>query len=89
VDIARDGGSPPALTSEEIIAADPDVIFVAHRPCCDTPTRVVAKRAGWKQITAVRTGAIYELDPLLVTRWGPRMVEVMATVAAALVDLKR
>jgi iron complex transport system substrate-binding protein len=46
----------------------------------------VAARPGWDQLTAVRTGAIIELDPDITSRWGPRAVEFLRTVVKATSD---
>jgi iron complex transport system substrate-binding protein len=43
----------------------------------------VAGRAGWSGITAVRNGGVVELDDDIASRWGPRVVDLLRIVAAA------
>jgi iron complex transport system substrate-binding protein len=42
----------------------------------------VAARDGWGDLTAVRTGGVVELDDDVASRWGPRVVDFLKTVAA-------
>jgi iron complex transport system substrate-binding protein len=77
----------PQLSAEYIIKADPDVIFLADAKCCDQSATTVAKRPGWDQIGAVRTGAVVRLDDDIVSRWGPRVVDFLQSVAPALARL--
>lgn len=73
----------PQLSAEVIIDADPDLIFLASGACCQQDADTVAARPGWEQITAVRNGAITLLEDDIVSRWGPRIVEFVRTVADA------
>ncbi|HXF36979.1 MAG TPA: ABC transporter substrate-binding protein [Actinomycetota bacterium] len=75
-----EGGPYPQLSAEFIVEADPDLIFLADAECCGVTPRQVARRPGWDRITAVRTGAIVELDEDVASRWGPRIVELLRTV---------
>jgi iron complex transport system substrate-binding protein len=72
----------PQLSAEYIIKADPDLIFLADTKCCGQSARTVAARDGWDQITAVKEGGVVELDDDVASRWGPRVVEFLKTVAA-------
>jgi iron complex transport system substrate-binding protein len=80
--IAGDGGgSPyPQLTQEQIIAADPQVIVLADEAFGTTVDSVKA-RAGWQNISAVKTGAIYSLDPDIISRAGPRILDALEQLA--------
>lgn len=49
----------PTLSSEAIVAADPEVIVLS--PWSDAPADVAA-RPGWERIAAVRAGRVYRLD---------------------------
>jgi hypothetical protein len=66
------GAAPdyPQLSGEFIIRADPDIIFLADTKCCDQSATTVARRPGWDQISAVRTGAVVELDDDVASRCG-------------------
>lgn len=48
----------PVLTSEAIVAADPEVIVLS--PWTDAP-EAIARRPGWSRVTAVRTGRIHQI----------------------------
>jgi len=80
--IAGDGGgSPyPQLTQEQIIAADPTVIVLADSEFGTTVDSVRA-RAGWQNIAAVKAGAIYPLDPDIISRAGPRIIDALEQLA--------
>jgi iron complex transport system substrate-binding protein len=82
-DRARGGGAYPQLSAEFIIQADPDLIFLADTKCCGVTAEKVARRPGWDRITAVRTGAVVELDDDVASRWGPRVVDFLRVVVEA------
>ena len=58
------------VTSEDVIAASPDVIIGSW---CGKPLRKerIAARSGWDAITAVRTGHIYEVKSTYILQPGP------------------
>jgi iron complex transport system substrate-binding protein len=78
-----DGGPYPQLNAEFIISANPDLIFLADAFCCGQTADVVSARPGWDAITAVVNGDIVELDEDIASRWGPRVVDLVRTVADA------
>ena len=78
----------PQLSAEYVVKADPDLIFLADTKCCGQSARTVAARDGWKQITAVRSGGVVELDDDVASRWGPRVVDFLKTIAAKLEALE-
>lgn len=76
-------GGFPQLSSEYIVSADPDLIFLANAfygESADT----VADRPGWDALTAVQEGDIVELNSDIVSRWGPRIVDFATSVSEAL-----
>lgn len=75
----------PQLSSEYIVEADPDLIFLGNVLYGES-TETVAARPGWDVMTAVRDGHIVELDSDVVSRWGPRVVDFAQSVSDALVD---
>ncbi len=77
------GAGFPQLAEEFIIASDPDIIFLADAAFGETPELVTA-RPGWADITAVREGRVIALDGDVAGRWGPRTVDLMRQVAAAI-----
>lgn len=87
-DKAKGGGPYPQLSAEFIIDADPDVIFLADTKCCGVTAEKVAERPGWDRITAVKTGAVVELDDDIASRWGPRVVDFLRVVVAEVSELQ-
>ena len=77
------GGGYPQLSAEYVIRADPDLIFLADTKCCGQSPATVAERPGWNSITAVRRRDVVPLDDDVASRWGPRIVEYLRTIADA------
>jgi iron complex transport system substrate-binding protein len=68
----------PILSSEEIVEQNPDVLVFPVIP--DVPRfwgsfEDVKKRKGWKDISAVKEGRLYEVERDLISRPGPRLSE--------------
>src|SRR5512141_1830677 len=82
---ARFSGRYPRLSVEELVAARPDVIFVAGMAGVE---RFPPEVTRWKEIPAFRHGAVITLDGDLVTRPGPRLVTALERVSAALASLR-
>ena len=80
---AAAAGGYPQLSSEYIIKANPDFIVLADTICCQQSTAIVAKRPGWSGLTAVRDGHIILLNDDIASRWGPRVIDLLRTVEAA------
>ncbi len=60
------------ISSETIIASDPDVIVLAYPGAKEG----VSSRIGWKDVSAVKAGRIYDdVDNDLITRPGPRCIK--------------
>jgi iron complex transport system substrate-binding protein len=88
-DAADDGsGGYPQLSAEYVIRADPDLIFLADTKCCGQSAATVAERPGWDSITAVRRRDVVPLDDDVASRWGPRIVEYLRTIADAVSDVE-
>ena len=66
-------GSYIQISSEELLAQDPDIILLSDALYGVTPESV-AGRAGWGEITAVQEGEIYPFDPFVLSVPGPRLV---------------
>jgi len=78
---ARFSGRYPRLSVEDLVAARPDVIFVAGMAGVERFPREVTR---WKEVPAFRDGSVVTLDGDLVTRPGPRLVTALERVSAAL-----
>lgn len=76
----------PQLSDEYIIDSDPDLIFLADTVCCGQNASTVAARPGWDGLSAVANGNVVELNDDIASRWGPRLVDFVAAIAAALDD---
>jgi iron complex transport system substrate-binding protein len=73
----------PQLSAEAVVSADPEVILLADHEAGITAEQVAA-RPGWQQMSAVQQGRIVSLDSDLVARPGPRVVDGLEAIAAAL-----
>ena len=78
----------PQLSGEYILSADPDLIVLSDTKCCGQSAQTVAKRPGWKTLTAVQQGNVVPADDDIASRWGPRTVEFVELIAGALADLE-
>jgi iron complex transport system substrate-binding protein len=81
--VEGDSGGFPQLSAEFVVSADPDLIFLADTKCCGESAETVAARDGWSGLGAVQNGNVVEMDDDIASRWGPRIVEYLAAVAAA------
>jgi cobalamin transport system substrate-binding protein len=88
-DKASDGGYPE-LSEEYIVAARPQVIFLAdNEPASGGQNpAVVAGRAGWSVIPAVKDHKIIGLNDDVASRWGPRLPRLVAQIAQAVEQAK-
>ena len=65
------------------MSANPDLIFLADTICCGETTETVAARPGWDAIAAVQNGNVIPMSDDIASRWGPRVVDYLAEVSAA------
>lgn len=76
-------GEYAQISAEELIAVNPDVILLADAPYGVT-AESVAERPGWDVITAVIKGALYPIDPNMMSVPGPRLVDALEETAKLL-----
>jgi cobalamin transport system substrate-binding protein len=76
----------PQLSSEYIVSKDPDLIFLADVDYGVTPESL-AERPGWDGMTAVANGAIIPLESYLASNWGPRVVDLLQTIADSVTEM--
>jgi len=81
---AASSGGYPQLSAEFIIKSNPRYIFLADTLCCGQTPKKVAKRAGWSVLSAVKDGQVVGLNDDIASRWGPRIVDLLRTVANSL-----
>ncbi len=82
-----DGNTYPQLNAEFIIQANPDLIFLADGNCCGESPASVAARDGWAATNAVANGNVIAIDDDIASRWGPRIVDFIQAVSAAVVKV--
>ncbi|MBM3679550.1 MAG: ABC transporter substrate-binding protein, partial [Actinobacteria bacterium] len=83
------GGGYPQLSAEYLVAGSPDLVVLADTVCCAQSRETVVARPGWDRVSAVRTGSIVRIDDSLASRWGPRVVDFVRAVGAALARFER
>jgi iron complex transport system substrate-binding protein len=79
------GDAFPQLTQEAIIEAAPEVIILADEEAGES-AETVSARPGWDAIPAVQNERIFAIDPDIVSRPGPRLVEALETLAELLYE---
>ncbi|MDP7410170.1 MAG: ABC transporter substrate-binding protein [Acidimicrobiales bacterium] len=73
----------PQLSAEFILEADPDIIFLTDAAWGES-AETVAARPGWDVLTAVVGGHVVPIDQDTSGRWGPRVVDFIESVKAAI-----
>ncbi len=74
------GTDYPQLSAEVIVQRNPEVIVLADEAAGITAAAVKA-RPGWANVDAVKNGRICVVDPDVVSRPGPRIVDALDTLA--------
>ena len=73
----------PQFSQEEILERDPEVIILADADAGESAQTVKA-RPGWGAISAVKNDRIYVIDPDIVSRPSPRVVDGLEQLARLL-----
>jgi iron complex transport system substrate-binding protein len=81
---AAAAGGYPQLSAEYVVKANPDFIILADTVCCHQTATTVASRPGWSGMTAVKSKHVITLNDDIASRWGPRIVNLLKTVLAAI-----
>lgn len=82
-DAADDGTGYPQLSAEYVVAENPDFVFLADTKCCEQSAQSLSGRPGWDTLSAVGDGSVVELDDDVASRWGPRVIEMLEAISAA------
>jgi len=77
----------PQLSAEFLLAADPDLVFLADSRCCGEDAETFASRPGFGALRAVTEDGVVVLDDDVASRWGPRIVDFLEQVAAAVTEV--
>jgi iron complex transport system substrate-binding protein len=81
---AAAAGGYPELSPEFILKANPDYILLSDTGDNGGQTLAsVAARPGWSALTAVKDKHVIVLNADIASRWGPRIVQLLQTVANA------
>lgn len=82
--IAKDAeGQYPQFDIEQLIERNPEV-YLTSKDSEEKTVESIKARPGYEDITAIKEGNIYILDPNIVSRPGPRIVEALELVAKAI-----
>ncbi|MFI6909555.1 ABC transporter substrate-binding protein [Nonomuraea sp. NPDC050394] len=76
-------GGYPKLSAEFVAQSDPDLIFLADVKCCRQNKDTLAKRPGWKGLSAIKNDQVVLLDDDIASRWGPRVVDLAKAIGDA------
>lgn len=85
-DAAGEGDQYPQLSSEYVVSADPDLVFIGDNECCGVTPDDVAGRAGWEDMKAVRNDQLHLVDEDMTSRWGPRVADFAESISEILTD---
>jgi iron complex transport system substrate-binding protein len=80
-DEGKKAGAYPQLSSEYVIASDPELIVLADTVCCGQSLATLAKRPGWSRIAAVSHHDVLAVNDTVASEWGPRIVLFLGQVA--------
>ena len=78
----KDRSGYPQMTEEAVIQADPELIVITDQ--VSYRAEDVASRPGWENITAVENDDIITVDADIASRWGPRLPELVESIASAM-----
>lgn len=73
-----------AVSEEQVIQLNPDVIISTTQYDGYDPTNEIPSRAGWENLSAVQNGRVYYMDPTLFALASPRLVVGAETAYALL-----
>jgi len=76
-------GGYPQLTAEYLVTANPDLVFLADTKCCKQNAKTFAARPGFAGLHAVTAKQVVPLDDDIASRWGPRIVDLLKKIVAA------
>ena len=74
-------GGYPQLSAEYIASANPTTIFLADTHCCGATPQTVSQRVAFGALSAVKKHHVFGLNDDIASRWGPRLVALVRTLA--------
>ena len=75
------GGGFPQVTDEAVISANPQFIILTEDPAYGGNVNDVYKRPNWGSIDALKLHQVYRINPNIIGRPGPRLVEGLQCLA--------
>ena len=83
---AAAAGGYPSLSAEFILKSNPDYIVLSDTGSTGggQSAATVSARPGWSVLTAVKDKHVVVLNADIASRWGPRIVQLLQTVAAGI-----
>ncbi len=83
---AAAAGGYPSLSAEFILKSNPDYIILSDTGSTGggQSAATVSARPGWSVLTAVKDKHVVVLNADIASRWGPRIVQLLQTVAAGI-----
>jgi iron complex transport system substrate-binding protein len=79
-DVDGQAGGYPQLSTEYLVEADPDLVFLADTKCCAQDAAGFGDRPGFGALSAVANDHVVLLDDDIASRWGPRIVDLFRTI---------
>lgn len=74
----------PSVSVESILAANPQVVILTEDPQYGGDPNQVGARPGWNKVAAVQDRRVYNINPDMIERPGPRLVDALEQVAKLL-----
>jgi iron complex transport system substrate-binding protein len=74
----------PQVSPEAVVERDPDAIIGPDTHGDALVPEKIKARSGWDGITAIQDGNIYIIEGSMASRAGPRMVDLVETIAQLL-----
>ena len=78
----ENSGGYPQLSAEYIASVNPTIIFLADTICCKASFASVAQRVAFHSVYAVHKHQVFGLDDDVASRWGPRLINLVRTLAS-------
>lgn len=83
--IAQDADNPwPTFSEELVIDRDPQVVILTSFNLDE-----VLRRGAWQEITALKTNAVFEVDPDLYARTTPRLLDALEEMISILAEVEQ
>jgi iron complex transport system substrate-binding protein len=76
--VAKKQSGWPQISSEQVVKWNPDIIISMYGD-----TSVIEKRAGWQTIHAIQQKRVTTINPDIISRPGPRVVDAIQELAKA------